>query len=753
MTNRKNQNSFTSSFFSIWLVLLLVLNNICWLPPAFSEALHPEPVHEDHLRHDRLIVKHGAIMLVLDDQGQIPAKKKSSYGLYMNDTRYLSKWQWRINGQALKKTKQNTKEGFAAKFKYLTNSQTKNSKTNGVRISRLLTIDDKFFDRLVIENKSDAKRMLALTLNVGADFRDIFEVRGTKRKKRGRREKPYLIRKESSLKLSYKGLDGKSMVTQIEPLNSGLAPNRFNSKKYSWKFKLDKGEKQIIELAVSPGTKNFKKTNQSALEAYRSAQKKYSSWKDSVASIKTENKALNKITDVSLRDLYILKQPSGSGYCIAAGLPWFATVFGRDQIITAKETLLIAPDVSKNVLLNLAHYQGKKRDSFTKEEKGKILHELRIGEMARCKEIPFIPFYGSIDSTPLWLSLLGKYTIRAGDLELAKKLMPKAVMAFDYLESQLKDTYLAYDIQKGDALKNEGWKDSYNSIVHKDGSLAKPPIALCEVQGNLYEAYKTISRVASLLGDKPLANKLRKKAKSLKDAFQKDFLIKDKGFVALAIDGNRKKCEAITTNAGQSLATGIVNRVTAGKVVKRLMKPDIYSGWGLRTLSSRNPAFNPNSYHNGSVWPHDNALVVEGMCRFGFKKDAAIIIKSMKDIALASPETRLPELVGGDKREMEDSSPVEYPMACSPQAWSAMSIFHMLGSLLGIEVSAIPEKSAVLITEPYVPAWMGSVTVKNLSVGKSKVSIRFFRKQGKTQWRVLENKDNVPVRAIFPKLL
>jgi glycogen debranching enzyme len=529
---------------------------------------------------------------------------------------------------------------------------------------------------------------------------------------------------------SYLGLDGKIRESILR--FSGLSPAKLSDRAAS--FTLDLQPKQTAILDVVVETRFDDEPNEPNPSMNYATQKVmadalYSEWRSQSALISTDNREFDKLIERNFRDLYILRQPTPRGNCVAAGIPWYAVAFGRDQEITAHETLAFIPSMSRDVLELLAAYQGTKTDDFTEERPGKIMHELRIGEMARLKEIPFIPYYGTVDATPLWLCLLGEYVAWSGDLDSARRYWPNVLAALNYIDTEMAGArYLKYG-KPGAALSNQGWKDSSNSVMYSSGELAKQPIALCEVQGYVYQAWNSAARLATLLGHNEEAEKLSNKSFNLRTRFNTDFWMPKSGYVALALDGNSKQCDVISSNPGHDLSTGILFDQQAHAVAKTILSSPMFSGWGIRTLAASERAYNPLSYHNGSVWPHDDAMIVEGLCKARHKREADTVSSAIFQVALNEPNYRLPELFCGLPKQFSDK-PVWYPVSCSPQAWAAGSMFLMLQSLLGIEPAAFQD--TLHITDPRLPSFLSHVNIAGIHVGKSTVDLDFHRVNNRT---------------------
>jgi len=381
------------------------------------------------------------------------------------------------------------------------------------------------------------------------------------------------------------------------------------------------------------------------------------------------------------------------------------------------------PQIAREVLPLLAAYQGKKVDPLTEEAPGRIMHELRLGEMAVCKEIAFRPYYGTVDATPLWLVLLCRYVDASGDIKTAETLWPNVETALSYLEKETAgDGFLHYGGKAGAALSNQAWKDSGDSIMDKAGNLATPPLAVCEVQGYLYESYCGAGKLAARLGKEELARRLNGKADKLKACFKAKFFDAGTKTVALALDGNSRPCLVVSSNPGHLLSSGIVDDEIAGAIVESLLSSQMYSGWGIRTLSQSERRYNPMSYHNGSVWPHDNAMILDGMALRGYADDCSRIFESLVQSADSSDDARLPELFCGFSRKDYDT-PVPYLVSCSPQAWASGALLQMLKSSLGMRVSG----REIKISQPRLPLCMNSLSIKNLDSAGGRIDLEFKR--------------------------
>jgi glycogen debranching enzyme len=445
------------------------------------------------------------------------------------------------------------------------------------------------------------------------------------------------------------------------------------------------------------------------------------------ADIVTSNEQFNHWVSRSKADLLSLLSQTRYGMYPYAGVPWYNTAFGRDGIITAMETLWLAPEISKNVLLFLAQLQAREVIPEKDAEPGKILHETRSGEMANTGEVPFGKYYGTIDATPLFVMLAGMYYERTHDRETIVEIWPNIKMALFWIDEYGdidKDGFVEYIHKSENGLTNQGWKDSHDSVMYENGDLCEPPIALCEVQGYVYAAKKYGSLLAGIFDENELSEKLSTEAGQLKKQFNERFWDSELGCYVLALDGNKKPCRVISSNAGQCLFTGIVDEDKARMLADTLMNENMFSGWGIRTLAEGEKRYNPMSYHNGSIWPHDNALIAYGLSLYGFQEEALRIMNALFDASLFIDLQRLPELYCGFVRKANEG-PTAYPVACSPQAWSVTVLFMLLQSCLKITINA--RTKTIVFNKPELPAYLEKIHVSQLKVGGHELSFDAYR--------------------------
>ncbi len=673
----------------------------------------------------RLVLKNGSIFMVLDLDGTMSGGPSAPYGLYLNDTRYLSGLTLSANGEALKALSSTTKDGYKASFNYKTQGE--------LNIDREIVIGNSSPERsayvveqLTVKNNSANAKKIELTVKFNFDFKDMFEVRGQARKSHGT-AKTELTAEQA--KCRYTGLDGQILTSAMQ----FSKPTALTNNSATYKIELQPGASQTIELAVSPEPSEQSAPAKSTIDftAHKKlAEQDFKNWQRNNVSITCDNPSLNQVFAQAVRDLYLLKITTPKGPGFAAGLPWYSVAFGRDQVITALQILDFAPDSAKQIIRLLANYQGKKDDKFTEETPGKIMHELRTGEMARTREIPFIPYYGTVDATPLWLVLVNRYVESTGDIELARSLWPNIEAALTYLKANTPNDFLFYGKPASDgkepALTNQAWKDSGDSVMHKDGKLAKPPIAICEVQGYLYDAWISGAALAEKLGKIEEATQLRKRATKLKAHFKQSFWLPDQNYVALAIDGTAQPCSVVASNPGHLLNSGIIDQSDAIAIAQRLLKSDMFSGWGIRTLSSSEKAYDPASYHNGSIWPHDNALIVSGMRKRGLHIDAAKVTTPLLEVAMQSKDKRLPELFCGYPREQE-ATPRPYAVSCVPQLWCVGSVFNMVQSLSGLSNS---KQGIQIDSHPQLPQGVTWLKMEIPDSSRKRLSIVQIKRQG-----------------------
>ncbi|MGI8501277.1 MAG: MGH1-like glycoside hydrolase domain-containing protein, partial [Hassallia sp.] len=547
------------------------------------------------------------------------------------------------------------------------------------------------------------------------------------------------------LTLAYQGLDGSVMESRIQFQHR--IPDSFKGYTAVWRMELASHETQKLGYRVNMLTNNKSSSTVSAPatlgQAKAAEMMEEQHWGQQITRIRSDKSLFNRVIERAEQDMYLLRQSFGKHKTVSAGVPWFSSLFGRDSLITAYQSLMLNPQIAKETLFLLAAYQGKSEDDWREEEPGKILHELRLGEMARCQEIPHTPYYGTVDATPLWLMLYAEYYTWTHDQETLEQLWSHALAAMEWIDRNMKQTsYLSYYCKSKRGLANQGWKDSGDCIVDRKGELASGPIALCEVQAYVYAAKMRLAEIARMKKRLDLADRWQEEARNLKVRFNRDFWMEDEDFCALALDGDGKHVDSITSNPGQCLLLGIFTPEKAYSVAERLRAPDMFNGWGIRTLSSLSPAYNPMGYHIGSVWPHDNALIAMGLRSLGLIDQALELYQGLIDMTIQQPYHRPPELLCGYERN-GDNSPVQYPVACTPQAWATGSIFQLLQMMVNLVPDA--QNNCLRIIDPALPESINRLSFHNLRVGGTVLDLEFERSGNTTACRVAKKRGNLRV--------
>jgi len=665
---------------------------------------------------------------------------EGSMGLYCRDTRFLSRLELQIDGRPPFAFSSTARKGFAMTV-LCSNHQIGEIKSETIGIHREILIKGGLFEEINITNYNTNPVSFSLSLSLDADFLDLFEVRGVIRPKRGNllRYIPKVeidsldsvTSLEQEIILAYQGLDGVLMESRIQ--FSSLQPDKIDGYTAIWNLELKNHESVTLGYRIHLYTNNrptslvIVPTTFSQARAEEELQEK--NWTEQITHIRTDNKSMNQVIDRAVQDIYLLRQTFEGHKFLSAGVPWFSTLFGRDSIIAASQTLVLDPSIARDTLSILAQYQGKTDNDWRDEEHGKILHEIRLGEMARCQEVPHTPYYGTVDATPLWLMLYAEYYAWTADTDLLDRLWSNAIAAMEWIDRNCKESgYLTYNRRSKKGLANQGWKDSDNCIINRHGELATGAIALSEVQGYVYAAKIRMSELADRKNLPELANLWRLQAKELKIRFNQDFWLADQDYCAIALDGNLKPVDSISSNPGHCLHLGIFDHDKALSVAARLNAPDMYNGWGIRTLSSLSPAYNPLGYHIGSVWPHDNSLIALGLRSLNLVDQSLTIVQGLINMALSQPYQRPPELFCGYEHD-GFTIPVQYPVACTPQAWATGTIFQ----LLSIMVNIVPNATAnqLRIIDPALPQSINHLLIQNLRIGQTVIDLDFERTGGR----------------------
>jgi glycogen debranching enzyme len=727
------------------------------------------------------VLKHGNMFLLTDQFGDIHSDSRG-LGLYRNDTRLLSCSVLRVGGARPVVLQGSTGANFRGVIQLTNPTLDRNpddkirpgqglvGKKLGITRDRLIS-GDALRERVTIVNFSERDETVELTLELADDAADIFEVRGYPR---DRGTLLPIAAGDERATFQYDGLDGHRTRTHVafsepgvlEPVRPDDAPNLGGAIRYAWTWPLAAGAAHELswlvwssDWATSPaasvdgadGADGRDERGALFPEQPRitpdEGSAAYHAWTRGTTAVATDNELFNLTVTRSVADLRLLVNdgPGEGQRYIAAGVPWFTTLFGRDSVIAAIQTLPFRPQIAVETLDVLASLQATELDDWRDAEPGKILHELRVGETARAGELPHSPYYGSIDSTPLWLILLGETFDWTGDRALVDRLWPNALAALRWIDEwgdRDGDGFVEYERRSKRGLLNQGWKDSGDAIRDRDGRESRPPIALAEVQGYVYAAKRRLASLARVRGDVEMAVRLDLAADELQRRFEDRFWVEDQRYYAMALDGEKHQADAVASNAGQCLWTGIVPAARARDVADRLLGAGLYSGWGIRTYAADQPGYNPFGYHTGTVWPHDTSLAAAGLKRYGFQDEANRIVGDVFEAAQHFEAFRLPELFCGFDRESAPM-PVPYPVACSPQAWSAGATFMFLSTMLGLRAHA--DRRELELLRPNLPEWLGKVTVTNLRIGDASVDLLFHRWRGTTSAEVLRKVGDVSV--------
>jgi glycogen debranching enzyme len=686
--------------------------------------------------------------------GEITPPGAPDVGFFHDDTRFLSRMELRVEGGRATVLSSSTEKTFAAQVELTTGNirmpGTLDLPEHTIHIRReQLLGGDIFFDRLTFENFNPSSAPLTVDLTFDADFVDVFQVRGCERKVHGKYFRPVI--KERSLAFYYRGLDGVLRKTLIE---FSPAPAEISDHKATWRLALSPLGRVQLQIVVTPMVENrgVRAIDSDHGSALRSRREAFYEWQNRSTRFQSSNDVFDRALDTCIADFHGLRIPENHEHVVAAGIPWFATLFGRDSIIASYQSLLLNPSLAADTLRVLAHFQGKEVNDWRDEQPGKIIHEYRTGEMTRCGEMPFGPYYGSVDATPLFLILLSETWNWTGDEALVRELLPAAYRALEWIDRYGDldgDGLVEYLCRSRRGLVNQGWKDSWDANVHRDGRVAQAPIALVEVQGYVYDAKYRLASLLRHFGDGETADRLRRQAMELSRRIEKAFWLPSRSFYAMGLDREKRPMEVVSSNPGHLLFTRMLPRERVRTLVDRLMRDDMFSGWGWRTLSTSEKSFNPMSYHRGSVWPHDNSLIAHGMALNEFRAPVVKVFTSLFQAALHFRDYRLPELFCGMQRR-EFDEPVHYPVSCSPQAWASGAFFLILTSLLGIRPSA--PRNVLNIINPELPDWLDYFYIRNLRIGRSRVGLDFVRRGPRTYCNVVDVEgDRLLVNVVFKK--
>ena len=734
--------------------------------PAQQVPLPEWPCTTVRRQQPTLTLKDDDLFLITDTLGNINGcledPETSSLGLFCRDTRFLSRLELQFEGQPLILLSSTAQQGFALSAlcanPYI---QAKNLAAETIGVQRNLVLQGGLFEELTLTNYSTEAVSFEISLSFDADFADLFEIRGRVRQASGtvlrqvhpaaQKSDPQvppqgsLVGPSNELVLAYQGLDQSIVESRIQFYRR--SPDRFEGYTVLWQISLPPHETQVLGYRLQPVLNNRPASAVSApatlAQATAAETLELQNWCDRIAHIRTDNRTLNQIIERAEQDIYLLSQTFGDGKILSAGIPWFSTLFGRDSLIAAMQTLMLNPDIARQTLAVLADYQGQVYDDWREDAPRKILHELRLGEMARCGEIPHTPYYGTVDATPLWLMLFADYFAWTGDRAFLERYWPNAIAAMDWIDRGCEATgYLIYERTSPGGLLNQARKDSGNCMVNATGRLATGAIALAEVQGYVYAAKRRLSHLAHMRGEKQRSDQWSQAAQALKERFEEDFWLPEQGYFAMALDGAGNPVDSLTSNPGHCLGLGLFSAAKAQSVSERLQAPDLFNGWGIRTLSSYSPAYNPMGYHVGSVWPHDTALIAAGLRSLGRTEQALELAQGLFDMTAQQPYFRPPELFCGFGRTPQ-GSPVRYPVACSPQAWATGAMFQLLQLMINLVPDA--PNNCLRVVHPALPESVQFLSLHNLTVGQTILDLEFEKSNGATACRVLQKRGNLRV--------
>jgi len=703
---------------------------------------------------DKLVLKRGNLFLVANRLGDVAPAGARDLGLFLTDTRHLSAWRLAVKGGPPLCLSSQVSSDYVAQIDFTVTSLHEGDllgrePVNYVHLRRDMLIDDVLVDRLVLTNFQGKPVDTWLELDWAADFADVFEIRGARRGARGVYEPPRVERDRVILR--YEGRDGRRYATEIRVegcTGNGARPARLDAlhgKGGRIALHLEPAEHVQVAFVVAAGIERGSPTRIRGLDEERPVPRPsgsgfdaraaathdaYAAWARTATRFETSNDLFTGALSQAVADLKALTVYHFGAPVISAGIPWYTCPFGRDALLAGFEALLATPEVARDALRFLSKLQGAADDPSRDEEPGKIPHEIRFGEMAAAGEVPHTPYYGSVDATPLFLVLLSEYDLWTDDRETLEELLPAAERALAWLDvwaDRDADGLIEYHRRTAKGLRNQGWKDSHDGVPFADGRPAEPPIALVEVQGYAVDARRRMAAIFRRLGRRSEAQVLLAAARAHAEAIEERLWMEDEGTYAIALDHEKRQVDAVTSNAGHLLFSRAITDERARRVAASLLGERMWSGWGIRTLAAAQPAYNPLSYHNGTVWPHDNALCAHGLASYGMTRAAGQVLGGLWDAAQHFRQHRMPELFCGLSREI-GQFPVHYPVACSPQAWSSAAWFQLLRSVLGLFPDA--PRGLLRIISPSLPPWLDTVTLEGLRVGRARATVRFTRGRG-----------------------
>ncbi|HVI95045.1 MAG TPA: glycogen debranching N-terminal domain-containing protein [Anaeromyxobacter sp.] len=683
---------------------------------------------------DKLVLKRSNLFLVANRLGDVSPAGARDLGLFLTDTRHLSGWRLLVQGGPPLCLSSQVSTDYVSQIDFTITGLHEggllgSEPVNYVHLRRDQIIDDVFVDRFVLTNFQGRPIRQWLELEWAADFADVFEIRGARRARRGRYLVPAV--EDGRVVLRYRGLDGREYVTEIrlavvQGADGAVEVERLDGAGARLGLRLEPGESGELAFNVFAGLGDARpapprRFEDRAADTHRA----YADWAGQCTGFTSSNEVFDRAMTQAVADLKALEVCHDGQPVISAGIPWYTCPFGRDALITGFEALLATPEMARQALRFLARLQGTRDDPERDEEPGKIPHEIRFGEMAVAGEVPHTPYYGSVDSTPLFLVLLSEYLRWTDDRELLDELLPAADRALGWMERESgPDGLLTYERRARKGLRNQGWKDSHDGVPFASGRSADPPIALVEAQGYAVDARRRMASLHAALGRGHDAARLRADADALAATIEERFWMPDRQTYALALDGGGRRVDAVTSNPGHLLFSRATSDARAEKVEASLFSREMWSGWGIRTLGKGQPAYNPLSYHDGTVWPHDNALAAMGMANYGMTRSAGRVLDGLWAAVQHFRYLRLPELFCGLDR-MTGQFPVHYPVACSPQAWASAAFFLLVRACLGLFPDA--GRRTLHIASPVLPEWLDHLTLHRMRIGPARATLHFTR--------------------------
>jgi glycogen debranching enzyme len=689
------------------------------LDPAVALASLDETAPREP--HRLFALKHGDCFAVADAYGDI---RGTGDGFFRDDTRVLSEFRLTIGGRSTSLLGASLSQDNVLFTANLTNLPIQSAAgrdipQGAIHIERVrLLWENRLFERITLSNYSREHSTVRLSLQFAADFRDMFEVRGSTRPRRGTAHAAETD--ASSVVLRYEGLD-KLVRTSV--ISFSQTPDNLLADRADFFIAVTKRSRKTFyvevgpEIAETPDRDRFRAAAARARFAMR-AKRRHG------ATVHSSGRVFNDWVERARADVALLTTELDTGPYPYAGIPWFSTAFGRDGVISALQMLWLNPGLARGVLAFLAQHQATETSPFSDSQPGKIMHEIRKGEMVALSELPFGRYYGGVDTTPLYIHLACAYADRTGDMAFVDGLWPSLLAAAEWTEDASRATgFVTYQRAAQSGLANQGWKDSFDSVFHADGRIPKGPIALVEVQGYVFAAFQGLAKLARRRGDDAMADHWHGSAEAMRERVENRFWIDELGYYAIAIDGDGEPCKVRTSNAGHLLYVGLPSPERAEMVADQLLSASFHSGWGLRTLADDAIFFNPMSYHNGSIWPHDTAICGAGLARYGVRDDVVRLMSGTFESAVHF-NMRLPELFCGFTRSPGEA-PIAYPVACLPQAWSAGSAFMLMQACLGLEIDGW--KGEIKVTRPRLPIGIDNLVVRHLKVGTVAVDVTFQR--------------------------